>query len=649
MEGTDCLDLEGALDALDRVAPGTPLLALGQTIFWDETVKAGLALLAHGRGRRFVAGVHDTDYFAKLPSGRRGGPRFAVIPHNDTTTKGLWSAAGEFSTLFGSETVVTRDILTRAGLRVDRLQEERPGILDEATEAFGWRGVVSRDDATPVTAELPFDDVFPALHEAFDWALDGALAAVAGPSRPVALAKADALRAVFCDPERHGGSLSDFYQRLLPEMLRFVAGEAVPTEITATTRLLAFRRDTAGLPRFALLDLFLRPDTAETACAAYDEALREGSGQYALAQFGTGAIPFDLVVPGRGRGTIRIGRRGIVINTPRPLFLSLKKPLSGVAELAGMIEDAWGPDCAVVGKAVALIGMLAREHVFVFHEGASSYVTASRRLHEILARAGHPQPVHPILRVRYDAWTALRTTDGWLKLPAPLGRPFGAEEIRATSFAGRWRDVGAGQDALLKELGASRSPLELIRFLDRRLQGGWLTLATEYEELHRRLGGLQAALCDLRQERRRLYEEHRVLKEEREVAERASGAHWRAAIFEKEPTEEDVAERARLRAAVDEALARTVEWRGRVAEHRRRWQAKVTEPEILSAHARRGEVEFEAELARLRLVREAVTAGKGLRAAALRPSGWWFPLVSPNGAWFRETVRTAEAYLEPLT
>src|SRR5436190_4069590 len=153
---TQTLSVKEALGRLEKIAPDAPFLALGQTVFWDEPMKAGIALASKRLGykREFVAGVHDTDYFAKLPSGKRQPGKFKAFPHNDTTTKGLWSAAGEFSSLFGSETVVTREKLQSGGLRVERVRRARPDILDEATEAWGWRGVVSLDDAPPVTAEL---------------------------------------------------------------------------------------------------------------------------------------------------------------------------------------------------------------------------------------------------------------------------------------------------------------------------------------------------------------------------------------------------------------------------------------------------------------------------------------------------------------
>ena len=648
-----CRPLDEILRELERVAPGVPLLALGQTVFWDEPMKAGLALRlkALGLSRRLVAGAHDTDYFARVPAGMKGGRgRFRAVPHNDTTTRGLWSAAGEFSALFGGETVVTREAMAGAGTRLARIERERPGFLDEATEAFGWRGVVTTDERPPVVSELPVKAALPELKATLDWALRATTDCLAGEARDEAVERADRLRALICDvAEEREGSVGAYYERLLPALYSFAAGEPVDVDATSTTRLLRFNRSTCGLPRFGLVDLFVRPETRGAARAAYDEAVAHGPGMFPLGRFGTGAVPFDLVIPGKGRGTLRIGNRGAVVMTPVPQFLSFRRPLSGVAELAELVEAKFGPDCTLVGKAVSLIGMLATEFSFAFHEGASSYVKVSRTMHARLRETtGWDAVLHPILRVRYATWDALRPVKAWFRLPDVLERAFGTEELPAGSFAERWQGVGEAQEALLAELAKCPKSNCLIKMLDRRLGGSWKRLSEEYVALNSVLESLESALEALIGERDAAYARLREARRARAQAEWAKGEHWRAELFDRPSSEDAEKERAWLGEAVEAAIRATTAAEASLREVRARQTALVRDAGVQKARARRREIELEAELKRARLVREAVVSSRGLRAAERRPSAWWMPVVSGDGAWFRETVRTATAWLEPL-
>jgi hypothetical protein len=612
-------------------------------------MKAGVAQAAARLGRRFVAGIHDTDYFAKLPRPPKTKERFRAMAHNDTTTKELWSAAAEFSALFGSETVVTREMLQQAGVRLPVLDQARPGLLDAATEAWGWRGVAYLGENPPITAEVPLLTIFPALHQALDWAIDHSLEGLAGEARAAAERSAERMRAEFCAfADTPDIALSEMYRRLAPHVYAFAAGEPVPMETTATTELLRLNRSTAQLPRFRLLDCFLHPTTAETARAAYDEAIRGGSGQYELRRFGTGAIPFDVVIPGRGRGTLRVGRRALVIMTPSPCFVSLRAPLGGVADLAAALEDKFGPNVTVVGKAVTLIGMLAAEFSFVFHEGASGYVSNSRRLHRLLNERGVPVVAHPILRVRYRAWDAIGVSGAWLRLPEPMRRPFGADELCAPSFAARRPQVDEAQRHLLDELSRLRRPIDLIRFLARHLGGSWSAQAARYEEITHGLDATSQQIQGLQATRHRLYATRRGLRHERATAEAAKGRQFRAEVFDRSPTAEALSRRAVLEAEVHRLEAALDRVKSEFRRLRREQNDLVRSEEVQQAHVRRRDIELEAELHRLQLVREAIITSKGLRKANDRPAAWWFPLVSPDGAWFRETIRTAESYWEPL-
>ncbi len=639
---TVCKTIFGSLEELDRIAPGAPLLALGQTIFWDEPMKAGVAALAK---RKFIAGIHDTDYFAKLPGGKGGG--FKLVAHNDTTTKGLWSAAAEFSALFGSETVVSREVFLQHGLRIEKVLHGRPNILDQETEAWGWRGLVALSDQVPITAELALDLVRQPLRDAFEWAIETTLQTISEPDRVVARARAECLLKYFDEAAIESATLADLYERLIPKIYAFVSGSEVDVESTRTTELLKFNHQTCSLPRFDLVDLFLRPETSETARSAYDQAV-SGSEIYQLDRFMSGALPFELVVPGHGRGTVRVANRGIVIMTPTPLFISIKQPIQSVGDLAAAIEAKFGPDCTLIGKAVTLIGMLSREFVFVFHEGASGYVKRSRAFHQALALAGHGLRFNPILRIRYAVWDALAECRTWLKLPEPLQEPFGAEEICTPSFASRWREVQSEQAQLLTKVAACRRPIDLIAFLRDQSGQSWKCLSQEYEQIHDRLADLDRGIECLRSKRRALYDQLRAQRQERGHCEVRKGEHWRAVIFEKEATHAELEERTRLTDEVQKAAHAQAATENDIRHLMAKQRELAREPGVMKDHQRRREIELEAELKRMKLIRRAVVASTGLSNSNLRPSAWWFSVLCPDGGWFAETIRTAESYLEPL-
>jgi hypothetical protein len=653
MSDPEYTSLEQALVELERVSPTTPLLALGQTIFWDEPMKAGVLLKMRKLGidRPFVAGIHDSDYFAKFPGGKGGKNRFKTLPHNDTSTRGLWSAAGEFSTLFGSETVITRDMLASAGVRVDTVVKQRPRFLDEVTEAWGWRGIVSLDERPPVTSELSLEGLYPELLSAFKWATDRTLDCLGEQGRALAKQSLAILNKKFDEAAAVPGvTLAQFYRALLPTLYEFVSNASLKFETTTTTELLKFNRHTHHLPRFELLELFVNSATRHSAVKCYDDAIKGSPGLYELSRFGTGSIPFDMIVPGKGRGTIRLGNRGAVVMTPDRQFLSFKKPLSSLAELAEAVESKFGSECAIVGKAVSLIGMLAREFVFVFHEGASGYIQYSRKMHQLIEnRLDHKLPMNPLLRVRYAAWDSLGVCCSWLKLPEIIQRPFGTEELCAPSFAGRWREVYREQQDALKTLGEIKRPIELIRYLDKTLQGSWRKLAEEYESLYGRLEVLRDRLKVLEEERDCLYLKLRRLKQERVQAEVARGEQFRRDIFDKAPSESAALEREKLTQNLESHLQGIRQVKDEFRRVRKNQHILADDQEVKTIHERRRSIELEAELKRTRLVRSAIVASKGLAQASLRPCAWWFPLVCPDGLWFRETVESSVAYLEPLT
>jgi hypothetical protein len=115
--------VDNTLEALKGMAPNATFLALGQTVFWDEPVKAVWRRLLdrYWPEAQLVAGIHDTDYFAKTTAHVPDNQEFVALSHDDGATRGLWSAAGELSSLLGSEDIPTRSYYEGLGIPFDKL------------------------------------------------------------------------------------------------------------------------------------------------------------------------------------------------------------------------------------------------------------------------------------------------------------------------------------------------------------------------------------------------------------------------------------------------------------------------------------------------------------------------------------------------
>ncbi|MGE3126361.1 MAG: hypothetical protein AB7F50_04910 [Fimbriimonadaceae bacterium] len=645
-----CPSQSEILEILAERSGEAPFLALGQTVFWDEPMKAGLVLRARelGHDRKFIAGVHDTDYFAKAPGQAAEGPRYEALPHNDSSTRGLWSASGEFSTLFGSETVVTRERLAHSGVQLSLLEAERPGSIDALTEAWGWRGVVGRTPRAETAAETRLDLAWPTLWEVFNQMVDQAAKSAAVGAGGPSWAAVERLKEAVCDASSQGGTLADFYERLTPQMFEFAAGTPVQLEATRTTRLLAFDEQSACLPRFKLLAAFLDPATRRSAEKAYDDAVAH-SEIYDLARFGTGALPFDVLVPGVGRGTLRLGSRGGVVQASHPVGFRYERRPETPQELARLLEGRFGPGVVVLGKAIALIAMLSTEFVFVMHSGASGYVHRTAQMVRGMRGAGIAlPPSYPILRIEYPTWDALDGVSAWFHLPEPLQGPFGTRTVSACGFAARWKLVAQEQQALLEELAVERSPIGLIRLLARRLGDTWVPLASQFEQNTALVVGLRDVVAGFKARKAEIAARQQDAVARRAEIERQLGEHWRAKVWNQTPTEDELARReelsTRLRDVLDELHGLRADWRRLDAEQ----ATAVGAPDVVAAKERRRVISVEAGFARAELVKSAVFASDGLERAGLRPGAWWFSVVSPDGAWFRATSLRAKYCLEEL-
>jgi hypothetical protein len=657
--------VRATLEELARRAPGAPLLALGQTVFWDEPMKALVLRAAQelGLSLELVAGIHDTDYFAKLPGGGEAVDRldkgFVALPKNDGSTKDFWSAAGEFSALFGSETPVTREHFLDAGVNIEMITHGQADLLDQITEAYGWRGIASTSERTMTTAEVPTLAVFPCLQRTFQWALDLTIACMYLPEeRHQGEVAAAQLQELLCrmrerchegtEKERAGAeTLAELYQCLLPELQRAVAGVCSQT-ITRTSSLLRFAPDTAGFSRFQILDVFLNPRTAAAARKAYDAAV-QGTQTYTLDKFGTGAIPFDLVIPGRGRGTIRLTPKVLVVMTPEPVFINLDRPVESVHDLAAVCAKSFG-ECAVVGKAITLISMLATEFVFAFHENASMYVSSTRKMHQELLAQGIAHKVHPILRICLNAWDALDGTPHWFELPEPLRLPFGADHIPATTFARTWRQVQVKERKHIETLKRAKSTMQALRALHQVMGGCWDALGKEYAEIRRTLQSIRRQLASLKREARATHTRLRQIKREWQELERAKGKHFRERIlpFGSNAPKREIEKRREFESRIASLRAERKELRTRLWEIREQQAQIASTEDAVRARTRRDEIQREVQLARVKVVRGAVFATEGLSRGNHRPSAWWFPIVSPNGEWAENVYRSMDLRLEEL-
>jgi hypothetical protein len=687
--------------------PDAPFLTLGQTVLWDEPTKAAFCCLldAAAPDSRMVAAVHDTDYFAKLPAGALSAEEaeapFVLLEHSDGDTRALWSAAGEVSSLLGAETVPTRGFLTQHGVAFDRVAKRYPGgeraLLNRETAAWGWRALVHTGTHPLIAADVELSQVLGALKEQVRWAFDSSYA-IAPHMRAQNDVGAQVLGWIdeFAT-QNPGSTLSHLYRWLTPKLWCLTrGGGGCNLETSVSMELFRFNSRTASRPRFRIVDAFLNPESRDMARRCYNEAV-EGSGIYTLDGFGDGALPFDVVIPKRGRGTLRVHGGRVWADTEEPIEICTSCECTSVAQLAELVERALGPDVALVGKAVSLISMLSAEFIFVFHEKASSYTERTQRLNECFRANGIALDLMPMLRLRYSAWDALGAADTTLQLPPHFAQAFGVEEVSAADFAARWQGVCASEDAIVEKLKALQSPRDLMLFLGESDEA-WRAKAAEYDaargpfvrsreavqvlgreidELKTRTREAKARITALETKkgddfrarvqplRERIFDVReaqaaRLTPTDENGKPRKLSKDERAAqVLEEQREEEEIArvqdelawlqkDRARFDEEIGEAL-------GEARAARREERAKVEQklsiersPEMKQARETVRGLEYEAELARLRRVRDAFLVSSSLRYTNLRPTSWWLPLLSPDAKWFHALSRTAQARIEEL-
>ncbi len=644
-----------ALAQLRQRYPDAPFLALGQTVFWDEPVKAALRKLLDDNhlGGHIILGVHDTDYFAKAQLPYSKQKRFALMPHNDGSTKSLWSAAGEISTLFGSETFPTRHDYARCGVAFRKLARAHPGgaqaFLDDLTEAWGWRGLVYTGSRDLIVHYLPLKEVGDGIMEMLRWGFDNALSQIVpGCCQDEAKRVTDTIMG-WCADFRQANpdkNLTHLFQHLLPLFYELLLGSPLQNiSVDCTTNLLRLTPATAHRPRFRFVDLFLNPDTREHALHAYNTALA-GSEMYTLDRFGAGALPFDIILPERGRGTLRVTPRVLFVETRQPVAIGLKKPVESIQELAEILNRKLGDEITLVGKAVSLVSMLAQEFIFVFNEEGSLYVRRTRQMNDMLAEKGIALDMRPILRMRYHTWDALCVGKSTLRPTEHLAAAFGQKTITTPEFAAHWKQVIQEQRQLCKDIAQVHKPLQLLQFLQKRSSTeDWEEQTRAHQKAKQLLYENWEEAAVLQKQIDALYATRRQLKQRSLETQTAQGAHFRSVS---EWTPEAHATRAAYKEAARALCLQKRSVCGEIRELKVRRLALERSADAVNARETLAQIEARAELARMQLVRNALLTIEGLTHTNHRPSVWWLPVLDPAGDWFRRLADTAEVYMEPL-
>ncbi|HEY3414787.1 MAG TPA: hypothetical protein VGM51_17245 [Armatimonadota bacterium] len=645
---------------------GTPILTLAQTALWDDPLKALVKALldAEAPGTRLVLGIMDTDYFSRLPKPPPGFKPFDVLPHNEGSTRDLWAAVGEMHSLLGAETPLPVHTLAEEGVRFCRVIQAAnagydPGdctrFIDDLTQAWGWRGLAQTKGRRLLAGDVPLRDAGDALIRQVDWALAETSRVAERPLGPFATRlRARVVEFVGANPD---ASLTDLYLDLLPGIYQTLLGyEPAGLEYARSSELLQFNRWTANRARFRPLDLFLDPRTAPIAKRHYNGAVR-GGGIATLDRFGPDALPFDIAIPGHGRGTLHLSADLLHVDTDEPIDISLARPITSRRQLAIVLEDSLGPGVALLGKAVVLITMLAGEYIFLFNETGSPYVTRSCRWNALLHAEGLGLRLYPILRLGVKPWDNVSKAGGHLALPPHMARIFGEDRISATEFERRFRGAVRNAEASLKAIRRFEKPVDWMDHLAGAADGVWTDRATEYRELRAQRAQHGILIQRVNAEGARVLDDLRRVRADVSAMEQEKGQHWRACVMplrDASPRDEDefaaaMGRRAEYEARINDTrrkIADAETLRSEIAVRRRELQ---DDPGVGERAARIRVLEGEAELEKARQVHDAWMTYQALEHSQPRPSAWWFPAVDPSGAWFRAVAESAEFRWQPLT
>ena len=625
-----------------------------------------------------AVGIHDADYFSRIPSNLALPDGWTILPHSDGTTKDLWVATGEISTLFGSETIPSRDLLTACGVQIDKIARDYPGgrtaLIETATEAWGWRGLVYEDSANEVSCCMPLSDALPHLIDLLSWGFDHTVDSLAEPAA-AQLAKNEAghlLNGMRSYAESHpDATVTEAFLHLLPGLYgRLLGYNPSNLEMTRITEVFKFNESTASLPRFRVLGAFLDPATRAICQDAYNASV-EGADINRLDKFCPGAIPFDLVVPGKGRGTICLLEDSVTIDLDEPVLIPVSSPPATAEELASIIMSQFGPDAALVGKAVTLVLMMTSEYIFVLNEEGSSYVPLCEKMAGLMREKGVEFDFYPILRIGYRTWDSLSACDAVFSLPGHLASVFRKGDITSLEFADSWQSAVRDASARLDRLARLTGTEELLFMLTEDQTDLWIERLAAYRNANAELRAFSERTEPMKIESVRLRDLSYQIKQDVQSMEAQKGDHFRRevkprrdALYDIEAAgQADSQEAERLRGEIEEHEKHRAELESRIAlmrddaqrahnrslEMKNAVQSLEKGEEVKECRLTIKSIEYEAELARLWLVRDALLVSKGLTFSNHRPSAWWFILADPELRWFSKVIETAQFRWEEIS
>ena len=357
------------------------------------------------------------------------------------------------------------------------------------------------------------------------------------------------------------------------------------------------------------------------------------------------------------------------MDTDPHIVIDLPAPVRTADALAAAIEDALGPDVALVGKAVALAFMMTSEFVFVLNEQGSVYVPRTRAMARRMSAGGVEVDLCPVLRIRCHTWDSLSATHVRLRLPEHLAAAFGAEVVSGKHFARRWRAVVRQQERLLDRLARAQSPQDLMELLGHEAHPRWLERLQAYVEAHAKLLQLQRTIDEAKHQADALRDRVKELKTLRGKLQRLRGKMSRmvkplqsaldSLETDKAPKENIDAAREELVCYRDGELPDLDKRLGAIETEIRQCDARrkqtiakyrqiETGPEAQQARALVAEVEGDAEAQRWVMAAQAFRVVESLPYTNDRPTAWWLPVVDPEGHWYRAILESAELSVEAM-